>query len=134
MSPRSDRVGQRRALLRRIEHPASSCGPYGPLTIVVAPVRSQLHSILSGLGDLEPVTLHPGQECELDDLLTRLVEIGYSRADLVGNRGEIAVRGGIVDVFPPTEEHPFRIDLFGDTIDEIRYCKVAVPRIIGLGK
>src|SRR4029077_12250295 len=44
--------------------------------------------------------------------------------------GEIAVRGGIVDVFPPTEEHPLRIEFFGDTIDEIRYFKVADPRSI----
>ena len=86
---------------------------------------------MAGLGDLEPVTLRPGQECELDDLLIRLVEIGYSRADMVGSRGEIAVRGGIVDVFPPTEEHPLRIEFFGDTIEEIRYFKVADQRSIG---
>ena len=71
------------------------------------------------------------RRCELDDLLTRLVEIGYSRADLVSARGEIAVRGGIVDVFPPTEEHPVRVEFFGDTIEEIRYFKVADQRSIG---
>ena len=98
---------------------------------MVAPVRSLLQPIVAGLGDLEPVTLQVGQACELDDLLTRLVEIGYSRADLVGSRGEIAVRGGIVDVFPPTEEHPLRIEFFGDTIEEIRYFKVADQRSIG---
>ena len=48
-----------------------------------------------------------------------------------GSRGEIAVRGGIVDVFPPTEEHPLRIEFFGDTIEEIRYFKVADQRSIG---
>ena len=131
LSPRSDTVGQRLAVLRRLAHPAPSGEPNGPLTVVVAPVRSLLQPIVAGLGDLEPVTLHPGQECELDDLLTRLVEIGYSRADLVGSRGEIAVRGGIVDVFPPTEEHPLRIEFFGDTIEEIRYFKVADQRSIG---
>ena len=131
LSPRSDTVGQRLAVLRRLAHPAPSGEPNGPLTVVVAPVRSLLQPIVAGLGDLEPVTLQPGQECELDDLLTRLVEIGYSRADLVGSRGEIAVRGGIVDVFPPTEEHPLRIEFFGDTIEEIRYFKVADQRSIG---
>src|SRR6476620_3303999 len=130
LSPRSDTVGQRLAVLRRLAHPAPSGEPNGPLTVVVAPVRSLLQPIVAGLGDLEPVTLHPGQECELDDLLARLVEIGYSRADLVGSRGEIAVRGGIVDVFPPTEEHPLRIAFFGDTIEEIRYFKVADQRSI----
>ena len=131
LSPRSDTVGQRLAVLRRLAHPAPAGEPNGPLTVVVAPVRSLLQPIVAGLGDLEPVTLQAGQACELDDLLTRLVEIGYSRADLVGSRGEIAVRGGIVDVFPPTEEHPLRIEFFGDTIEEIRYFKVADQRSIG---
>src|SRR5689334_23413760 len=131
LSPRSDTVGQRLAVLRRLSHPAPSGEPNGPLTVVVAPVRSLLQPIVAGLGDLEPVTLHPGQECELDDLLTRLVEIGYSRADLVGNRGEMAVRGGIVAVFTPNGGHRVRIEFFGDTIEEIRYFKVADQRSIG---
>jgi transcription-repair coupling factor (superfamily II helicase) len=131
LSPRSDTVGQRLAVLRRLAHPAPPGEPNGPLTVVVTPVRSLLQPIVAGLGDLEPVMLQVGQACELDDLLARLVEIGYSRADLVGSRGEIAVRGGIVDVFPPTEEHPLRIEFFGDTIEEIRYFKVADQRSIG---
>src|SRR6266571_4988279 len=131
LSPRSDTVGQRLAVLRRLAHPAGPGEPNGPLTVVVTPVRSLLQPIVAGLGDLEPVMLRVGQACELDDLLARLVEIGYSRADMVGSRGEIAVRGGIVDVFPPTEEHPLRIEFFGDTIEEIRYFKVADQRSIG---
>ena len=131
LSPQSDTVGRRIAVLRRLAHPAEAGQPDGPLTVVVAPVRSLLQPIVAGLGDLEPVSLHEGQACELDDLLARLVEIGYSRADLVSARGEIAVRGGIVDVFPPTEEHPLRVEFFGDTIEEIRYFKVADQRSIG---
>jgi len=113
LSPRSDTVGQRIAVLRRLAHPADPGEPNGPLTVVVAPVRSLLQPIVAGLGDLEPVSLQAGQTCELDDLLVRLVEIGYARTDLVTSRGEIAVRGGIVDVFPSTEEHPLRIEFFG---------------------
>ena len=131
LSPRSDTVGQRIAVLRRLAHPAAAGEPNGPLAVVVAPVRSLLQPIVAGLGDLEPVQLHDGQACELDDLLVRLVEIGYSRVDLVTSRGEIAVRGGIVDVFPPTEEHPLRVEFFGDAVDEIRYFKVADQRSIG---
>ena len=131
LSPQSDTVGRRIAVLRRLAHPAEAGQPDGPLTVVVAPVRSLLQPIVAGLGDLEPVSLREGQTCELDDLLARLVEIGYSRADLVSARGEIAVRGGIVDVFPPTEEHPLRVEFFGDTIEEIRYFKVADQRSIG---
>jgi transcription-repair coupling factor (superfamily II helicase) len=131
LSPRLDTVGQRIAVLRRLAHPAGPGEPNGPLAVVVAPVRSLLQPIVAGLGDLEPVTARAGQACELDDLLTRLVEIGYSRVDLVGSRGEIAVRGGIVDVFPPTEEHPLRVEFFGDAVEEIRYFKVADQRSIG---
>ncbi len=125
LSPQSDTVGRRIAVLRRLAHPAGAGQPHGPLAVVVAPVRSLLQPIVAGLGDLEPVSLQPGQACELDDLLARLVEIGYARNDLVSSRGEIAVRGGIVDVFPPTEEHPLRVEFFGDTVEEIRYFKVA---------
>ena len=131
LSPQSDTVGRRIAVLRRLAHPGDAGQPDGPLTVVVAPVRSLLQPIVAGLGDLAPVSLHEGDTCELDDLLARLVEIGYSRADLVGARGEIAVRGGIVDVFPPTEEHPLRVEFFGDTIEEIRSFKVADQRSIG---
>jgi transcription-repair coupling factor (superfamily II helicase) len=131
LSPRSDTVGQRIAVLRRLAHPAGAGERGGPLSVVVTPVRSLLQPIVAGLGDLEPVTLRDGQACELDDLLVRLVEIGYTRTDMVGNRGEIAVRGGIVDVFPPTEEHPVRVEFFGDTVEEIRYFKVADQRSIG---
>ncbi|HLN69367.1 MAG TPA: transcription-repair coupling factor, partial [Streptosporangiaceae bacterium] len=131
LSPRSDIVGQRIAVLRRLAHPAADGEPNGPLAVVVTPARSLLQPIVAGLGDLEPVALQVGQACDLDDLLARLVEIGYSRADMVGSRGEIAVRGGIVDVFPPTEEHPLRVEFFGDTVEEIRYFKVADQRSIG---
>ena len=131
LSPRLDTVGQRIAVLRRLAHPAADGEPAGPLAVVVSPVRSMLQPIVAGLGDLEPVALQAGEACDLDDLLARLVEIGYSRTDMVGSRGEIAVRGGIVDVFPPTEEHPLRVEFFGDEVEEIRYFKVADQRSIG---
>ena len=69
LSPRSDTVGQRIAVLRRLAHPAGPGEPNGPLAVVVAPVRSLLQPIVAGLGDLEPVQLQVGQACELDDLL-----------------------------------------------------------------
>ena len=63
-----------------------------------------------GLADLEPVELTPGDEVDLDDVVRRLAGAAYTRVDLVEKRGEFAVRGGIVDVFPPTEEHPLRVE------------------------
>ena len=131
LSPRSDTVGRRIAVLRRLRHPGAEGDPDGPLRAVVAPIRSLLQPIVADLGDLAPVSLNTGQTAELDDTIARLVDIGYSRTDLVGSRGEMAVRGGIVDVFPPTEEHPLRIEFFGDAVEEIRYFKVADQRSIG---
>jgi transcription-repair coupling factor (superfamily II helicase) len=132
LSPRSDTVGQRVAVLRRLAHPAAAGdGAAGPLSVVVAPVRCLLQPIVGGLGDLEPVRLRAGDTCDPDELLTRLVEIGYARADLVGGRGDVAVRGGIIDVFSPIDEHPVRIEFFGDTVEEIRSFKVADQRSLG---
>ena len=131
LSPRSDTVGQRVAVLRRLAHPDAGDDAAGPLSVVVAPVRCLLQPIVGGLGDLEPVRLRAGDTCDPDELLTRLVEIGYAREDLVGRRGDVAVRGGIIDVFSPTDEHPVRIEFFGDTVEEIRYFKVADQRSLG---
>jgi len=131
LSPRSDTVGQRIAVLRRLAHPDTADDAAGPLSVVVAPVRCLLQPIVAGLGDLEPVRLRAGDTCDPDELLTRLVEIGYAREDLVGRRGDVAVRGGIIDVFSPTDEHPVRIEFFGDTVEEIRYFKVSDQRSLG---
>ena len=98
--------------------------------MIVAPVRSVLQPQVKGLADLEPVELARGQEVELEDVVNRLAGAAYSRVDLVEKRGEFAVRGGIVDVFPPTEEHPLRVEFFGDEIDEIRAFAVADQRTL----
>jgi transcription-repair coupling factor (superfamily II helicase) len=163
LSPRSDTVGQRIAVLRRLAHPegtrlevqGASPGGFGgtgsppiggsggalppegnteiagPLQVVVAPVRSVLQPIVAGLGDLDPVRLREGDEADPDDVIARLVDIGYARVEMVTKRGELAVRGGLLDVFPPTEEHPLRIEFFGDTVEEIRVFKVADQRSSG---
>jgi transcription-repair coupling factor (superfamily II helicase) len=99
--------------------------------VVVAPVRSVLQPIVAGLGDLEPVRLGEGQDADPEDVIARLVEIGYARAEMVTKRGELAVRGGLLDVFPPTEEHPLRVEFFGDTVEEIRAFRVADQRSTG---
>src|SRR4051812_20409701 len=131
LSPRADTVGRRLAVLRRLRHP--NTGPdddpaTGPIKVVVAPVRSVLQPQVPGLGDLVPVQLQAGSTAELEDVVHALVETAYHRVDLVEKRGEIAVRGGILDVFPPTEEHPLRVEFWGDTVEEIRYFKVADQR------
>ena len=66
----------------------------------------------------------------IDEVVAALEAAAYSRVDLVEKRGEYAVRGGIVDVFPPTQEHPLRVEFFGDEIDDIRYFAVADQRTL----
>ena len=124
LSPRSDTVGRRLELLRRLA--GNSSAP--PPRIVVAPIRSILQPQVKGLGRLTPIRLAVGSDIDITDLAGALVGAAYTRVDLVERRGEFAVRGGIVDVFPPTEEHPVRVDFFGDTVEEIRYFSVADQR------
>jgi transcription-repair coupling factor (superfamily II helicase) len=144
LSPRSDTVGQRIAVLRRLSHPELGQGAGsadgsagggivlgGPLKVVVAPIRAVLQPIVAGLGDLVPVRLAVGDDADPEDVIARLIDIGYARVEMVSKRGELAVRGGLLDVFPPTEEHPLRIEFFGDTVDEIRVFKVADQRSAG---
>ncbi len=133
LSPRADTVGQRLAVLRRLAHPSADDPATGPLSVVIAPVRSLLQPQVPGLGELEPVALRAGDTgCELTEIVVALVAAGYARADLVEKRGDFAVRGGILDVFPPTEEHPLRVEFWGDEIEEVRYFKVVDQRSLEL--
>src|SRR5450759_2004535 len=128
LSPRSDTVGRRLAVLRRLTHPDPTDAAYGPLDVVVAPVRALLQPLVRGLGELVPVALKVGDEMPLEKIVDALVAAAYVRTDLVERRGEFAVRGGILDVFSPTEQHPLRIEFWGDTVEEIRWFKVADQR------
>ncbi|MFH8490504.1 transcription-repair coupling factor [Streptomyces longisporoflavus] len=128
LSPRSDTVGRRLAVLRRLAHPRPDDPETGPVSVIVAPVRSVLQPQVKGLGDLEPVALRSGESTDLNDIVEALAAAAYSRVELVEKRGEFAVRGGILDVFPPTEEHPLRVEFWGDDVEEIRYFKVADQR------
>ncbi|MBM9504998.1 transcription-repair coupling factor [Actinacidiphila acididurans] len=128
LSPRSDTVGRRLAVLRRLAHPRAGDSSAGPVQVVVAPIRSVLQPQVRGLGDLEPVALAGGQSADLESVVDALAAAAYARVELVEKRGEFAVRGGILDVFPPTEEHPLRVEFWGDDVEEIRYFKVADQR------
>src|SRR5690606_7302290 len=81
------------------------------------------------LGDAAPIVLTAGgRGFDLEGIAERLVELAYSRVDMVSRRGEFAVRGGILDVFPPTGEHPSRVEFFGDEVEQIRAFSVADQR------
>ncbi|MCX4731624.1 transcription-repair coupling factor [Streptomyces sp. NBC_01363] len=134
LSPRSDTVGRRLAVLRRLAHPRKDDPETGPVSVVVAPIRSVLQPQVKGLGDLEPVALRIGQSADLGKTVDALAAAAYSRVELVEKRGEFAVRGGILDVFPPTEEHPLRVEFWGDDVEEIRYFKIADQRSLEIAE
>lgn len=129
LSPGVDTVGTRLMVLRRLAHPDDArLGP--PLQVVVTAARSLLQPMTPRLGLVEPLTLTVGAEVDFDAAIARLVELAYTRVDMVGRRGEFAVRGGILDVFAPTAEHPVRIEFWGDEITEMRMFAVADQRSI----
>jgi transcription-repair coupling factor (superfamily II helicase) len=77
---------------------------------------------------VEPVVIRPGDHVDRDELVARLVAGGYRREYQVEARGELAVRGSIVDVYPSTDDHPVRIDLWGDEVDRLSAFAVADQR------
>ncbi|AKN16322.1 transcription-repair coupling factor [Mycobacterium haemophilum DSM 44634] len=129
LSPGVDTVGTRLMVLRRLAHPDDArLGP--PLQVVVTAVRSLLQPMTAQLGLVEPVILSVGDETGFERVIARLVELAYTRVDMVGRRGEFAVRGGILDIFAPTAEHPVRVEFWGDEITEMRMFSVADQRSI----
>lgn len=124
LSPRSDTIGRRFDLLHRLTDQQES----SPLQVIVTPVRGALQPQLKGFGELTPLRLKTDDTIDLGELADALLGLAYEHVDLVEKRGQFAQRGGILDVFPPTAEHPVRLDFFGDTIESIREFSVADQR------
>ncbi|MEO1570383.1 MAG: transcription-repair coupling factor [Bacteroidota bacterium] len=76
----------------------------------------------------ETLTIRPGDEIDPQDLMARLVEQGFEAVEFVGTQGEVAIRGGILDVFPFAGDYPVRIEFFGDEIDGLREFDPATQR------
>lgn len=93
----------------------------GQARVVVTPYPAAVQKVLPRrtLGDLSQY-LVAGEEVPYDDLLSKLVKLGYSPVPLVEDRGGFSARGGIVDIFPPNLPQPVRIEFFGDFVDTIR--------------
>ncbi|MGU3646160.1 transcription-repair coupling factor [Microbacterium sp. C23T] len=124
LSPSAETVGARLDILTRIARWDAAT----PL-VITASVRGAIQPLAAGLTEVDPVELVVGgRGHDLGDVSTRLVELAYHRVDMVSRRGEFAVRGGILDVFPPTAPHPYRVEFFGDEVDEMRAFSVADQR------
>ncbi len=113
VSPSVETMGRRLEVLWRLRDP-QRCP-----AVVVTGVRALLQRLGPGATTVEPVHVAKGAVLDPDELVSRLVHLGYRREELVEHRGEVARRGAIVDFFPSTADAPIRIDLWGDEVDRL---------------
>jgi transcription-repair coupling factor (superfamily II helicase) len=123
VSPAIETMGRRLRVIWRLR----VGGDHLP-AVVVAPVRALVQRLGPHVEAVEPVVIKPGGEIDRDGLVEQLVTMGYRREYQVEARGEIAVRGAIVDIYPSTADHPVRIDLWGDEVDRLSQFSVADQR------
>ncbi|MFH1541641.1 MAG: transcription-repair coupling factor [bacterium] len=93
--------------------------------VVVAPLKAVLWKTSQ---ELRSIRLSVDKQIRIDALIIELIEAGYKRFDIVGEKGEFSVRGGIVDVFPLNVEQPIRLELLDDKIETIRQFDVFSQR------
>ena len=123
LAPPPHLVGLRIAALDSLLEP-----PAGEAPVVVASAVALMERIPDP--DLRPhgFTIAVGEELDLDETLERLVACGYEREEQVAERGQFAVRGGILDVYPATEERAVRVELFGDEVESLRWFSTFTQR------
>lgn len=98
--------------------------------VVVAPVRALIQRIGPGETEVAPVSVSIGDRCDPGELVSRLIHLGYRREPQVEHRGEVAVRGSIVDVYGCTQDGPIRIDMWGDEVERLTTFSVNDQRSI----
>ena len=121
LSPSSDTVAKRISALHALQDQHKNW-------VVVAPIRAVIHKFNAQIINTKPILLDRGLEFDLTELQRQLIAFSYSRTDLVERRGEFAVRGGILDIFPPDQSYPIRIDFFGDEIEDLSFFTVSDQR------
>src|SRR6478672_1594492 len=126
VSPAIETMGRRLRVIWRLRrgHDDPELLP----AVVIAPVRALVQRLGPHVEAFEPIVVRPGEQIDRDGLLEQLVTMGYRREYQVEARGEVAVRGAIVDVYPSTADHPVRIDLWGDEVDRLSQFSVADQR------
>ncbi len=122
VSPSVETMGRRLRTMWRLQDPERAP------RVLVAPVRALVQRLGPHVEDVEPVVVTPGEQRDRDALVADLVRAGYRREEVVEHRGELAVRGSIIDVFPSTTDRPVRIDLWGDEVDRLTEFSVADQR------
>lgn len=118
LSPKSDTIAARAKVLSQLNN----------YRVVVTSIRALIQPISPQLVNAHYATLEIGKEISMHALSQSLIELGYNRTDLVERRGDFAIRGGIVDLFLPDQDHPCRIDFLGDEIEELAWFAVGDQR------
>ena len=127
VSPSVDAMGRRLEVMWSLRQRSDAAAG---ATVIVAPVRALVQRLGLSAWESEPLRVARGDVMDLEQLVSRLVASGYRREYQVEHRGEVAVRGGIVDVFPSTAESPVRIDLWGDEVDRLTEFDVSDQRSV----
>jgi len=122
VSPSIETMGRRLRTLWRLRTGDET------LSVIVAPARALVQRLGPHVEDVEPVLVRAGDRVDSHELVERLVLSGYRREYQVEHRGEIAVRGSIIDVFPATADSPVRIDLWGDEVERLTEFSVSDQR------
>jgi transcription-repair coupling factor (superfamily II helicase) len=102
-----------------------------PSAVVVASAIALAEKVPDPSLRPETLALHRSESVDLEDVTMLLADAGYERIDQVEERGQFAVRGGILDVYPATEEQAIRVELFGDEIESMRRFSVFTQRSLG---
>ena len=123
VSPTTETMGRRLRVLHRLGLPDSAPA------VVVAPARALTQGVDPSAA-AEPIGVGPGDVIDSVELVERLAAFGYRREPQVESRGEMAVRGSIVDVYPSTAAAPVRIDFWGDEVDRVAEFSVGDQRSI----
>src|SRR4051812_23851863 len=118
LSPHPDIVAERLETLVRLAAPKK---PGTPARLILASAGAVLQKVPPRSLYAEAATvLRKGQKVDVTALTKYLGENGYGRADTVMEPGEFAIRGGLVDLYPPGTPEPLRLDLFGDVLETVR--------------
>ena len=132
VSPHRDIVAQRIDALTRLIQIAETTEGHDAPCIVLTTVNALLQRLPPRAAFRGRVLARrTGDTLAPDELTDFLVANGYLRAESVGEPGEYAVRGGLVDVFPPGEAEPLRLDFFGDELEAIRTFDPLTQRTLG---
>ncbi len=128
-----DRVSPHRDIIaRRIETLITLGKGVGPSVIVLTTVNGLLQRVPPASAFAErALLLVPGDEAPAERINAFFAANGYQRVDTVGEPGEYAWRGGILDVYPPAEEEPLRLDFFGDELESLRHFDPLTQRSTG---